>query len=107
MDLAEVCQGRGPSPSQVLSLIEHLTPDSAFRAEVLAAQKGTDPVEWRLWQSRLQANLLSAEQIDFIREGTAAHVGKKYKLKPHDRPGAKAKPRVVTVTEINSGARIF
>ena len=77
MDLAEVCQGRGPRPSQVLSLIEHLTPDSAFRAVVLAAEKGTDPVEWRLWQSRLQANLLSAEQIDFIREGTAAHIDRK------------------------------
>ncbi len=100
MDLAEVCQGRGPSPSLVLTLIEHLSPDSAFRATAMATARGSDPGEWRLWQSRLQANLLSAEQIDYIREGTRAHVGKKYKLTPHDRPGAKRKPRVVTVSDI-------
>lgn len=105
MDLRQVCQGRGPSPSLVVSLVEHLTADSAFHASAAAQESRSDFTEWRHWQSRLQTNLLSAELIDYVREQTKAHVGKKYKLKPHERPGAKKKPRVLTVAEINRGVR--
>lgn len=105
VDLREVCQGRGPAPSLVLALIEGLSVDSAFHASAAAKETRSDVTEWRYWQSRLQANLLSAELIDYVREQTKAHVGKKYKFKPHDRPGAKRKPRVLTVAEINRGVR--
>lgn len=104
MDLRQVCQGRGPSPSLVMTLVENLTADSAFHADAAAKKTGSTFAEWRQWQSTVHAALLAAEQIDFVREGTAAHVGKKYKLKPHPRPGAKKAARVLTVAQINAMA---
>jgi len=105
VDLREVCRGRGPRPSLIVALVENLSVDSAFHAASAAAETGSTFAEWRRWQSRVHSALLAAEQVDFIREGTAAHVGKKYKLKPHPRPGQTKKPRVLTVAEINRGAR--
>lgn len=101
-----MCQGRGPSPPLVLALIENLTGDSAFHADAAAKKTNSTFAEWRQWQSTVHAALLAAEQIDFTREGTAAHVGKKYKLKPHPRPGDKGTPRgrVLTVAQINNMA---
>jgi len=101
VDLVEVCRGCGPTPSLVVALIENLTADSAFHASSAAAETGSTFTEWRRWQSTVHSALLAAEQIDFVREGTAAHVGKKYKLKPHPRPGEKKRARVLTVADIN------
>jgi hypothetical protein len=101
VDLTEVCSGRGYTPTLVLALIENLPADSAFTASTAAGKNGVFD-EWRTWQSGLQSNLLAASQIDFTREGTQAQVGKKYKFKPYPRPGAKSKPKVLTVAEINA-----
>ncbi|GAB3209813.1 hypothetical protein GCM10027294_25700 [Marinactinospora endophytica] len=103
VDLRAVCRGEGPPPSLVLELIEHLTSDSAFAAAAAAESTGSDPREWRRWQSRVHTALLAAEQIDFTREQTKAHVGKRYRFKPHPRPGSTRKPRLLTVAEINRG----
>lgn len=95
----------GPAPSLVLALIEALPADAAFAASAAAAKRAGEVEEWRSWQSGLQSNLLLAELIDYTREQTKAHVGKKYKFRPHERPGAKKKPRVLTVAEINRRAK--
>ncbi|ASU81403.1 hypothetical protein CDO52_00170 [Nocardiopsis gilva YIM 90087] len=101
VDLAEVVGGRGPSPVLTLALVEGLPNDSAFHASCAAEETRSELAEWRAWQSRLQANLLAAELIDFQRENTRAQVGKRYRFTPHRRPGAKKRPRVLTVAEIN------
>jgi len=100
-----VVAGRGPSAALVLALIEGLPADAAFTASAAAASTRSAVDEWRMWQSTLQSNLLAAEEIDFTREGTKAQVGKKYKFKPHPRPGATKKPRVLTVAQINKMSR--
>jgi len=81
-------------------MVENLTADSAFHAAAAAAETGSTFGEWRRWQSTVNAALLAVEQIDFVREGTAAHVGKKYKLTPHERPGQRQRARVLTVADI-------
>lgn len=96
-----MCRGGGPRPSLVLALVEHLPADSAFAASAAAARTRSDPDEWRQWQSGLHQATLLAELIDFQRENTKAQVGKKYRFKPHPRPGERRKPRVVTVAELN------
>lgn len=103
VDLTQVCQGRGPAPGLVLSLVEFLPADSAFAASASAEKTNSEIHEWRTWQAQLQSNLLLAELIDFQRENTKAQVGKRYKFKPHPRPGEKKKARVVTVAELNRG----
>ncbi|RCV53469.1 hypothetical protein [Marinitenerispora sediminis] len=98
---AQVCQGRGPRPQLVLALVDNLPADSAFAASAAAEHTRSEVEEWRTWQSGLQGNLLLAELIDRQRENTKAQVGKKYRFKPHPRPGEKKKARVITVAELN------
>lgn len=99
-----MCQGRGPRPTLVLTLVEHLPTDSAFAASTAAEKTGSEISDWRRWQSSVNLSLLIAELIDFTREQTSAHVGKKYKFDPHERPGQKKAARVLTVAQINKMA---
>ncbi|MFC7330821.1 hypothetical protein [Marinactinospora rubrisoli] len=81
--------------------MDHLPADAAFAASAAAERTRSEVEEWRTWQSGVHQALLLAELIDFTREGTKAQVGRRYKLKPHPRPGETKKARVITVAELN------
>jgi hypothetical protein len=84
----------------VLALVEGLPADSAFAAAAAAARTKSAVADWRTWQSGIQTALLLAELIDRQRENTRIHVGPRYKLKPHERPGDRKTPTVVRVADI-------